>query len=856
MAMPTFQAAGTVTSGLTSISVPWPTHQAGDIAILVVTNRTATTATPMGWNAVANGSLAWVGGINNYTNVFWRRATSNAESNVSISTDGVTGANAVIITYRGCAASGTPFSQSAGNTAGNAVSFSCPAVSTSTINSLIVNILSVASGTVTISGWTNGTLSSLTERVNVGSPSSGNAIGVADGGMASTGSTGATTGTLSTSKATDVITIALDAATAIQYTQTVSTSSPVSVSIANRVGKLMLTTLTVIRTLSAASTFRRTITAVQAGVATLAKARSLVLAASSSAVLSIVRRVGKTATATATATATQLRSFGIVKFAVAGVTPFLNRRIPQALTATALAITVTLIKGGAQLKAMTASVTTTTATIARRVGKLMLSPLALVTALGRGSTMVLTGLLVVTPNLNRFISLVRLVTISLIPSFIRTKAMVLSNLLLVQGSVIRSVAKLLLAPLVTVASVRKLIPIALFDTVEFLVSSTNSVGKFLTATSAGGAALVKNLQLVRVLTFVETMSASFLRRINKAFFVGLAAVSAMTYPMTALRTLSSSSSVAGILRKAFPRTLAAALTGTATFARFLAKVLTAPVALTGSIWKGIAYRLTAGVTAAVSLLKARFVPLLLSAASTLVPKVFLGRQKVMAAVTASAAVLVRSIAFTVFAADLVITRITKAIPKALSAGSTVAATLNRLLALGKVLTVGMTSTASLIEREIFSRVLSAGITLAGTLRRAFTITLLDQVAAFGSTTTRGLFLRALTAGATLTAVLGKGLQLARFLNAALTGIPTLTKGAVRVLALLAGLASTPSRTIRVGKGLTAPLAAAPALNRGFAMRLAAGLTVGILLLATRTVRNVIDVARRVFAPLRRRTWRA
>lgn len=65
--------------------------------------------TPSGWTEVAGSPVLATSGTNNARlSVFWKRATSNAEANASVTNCGDHG-NAVITTYRGAITTGTPF---------------------------------------------------------------------------------------------------------------------------------------------------------------------------------------------------------------------------------------------------------------------------------------------------------------------------------------------------------------------------------------------------------------------------------------------------------------------------------------------------------------------------------------------------------------------------------------------------------------------------------------------------------------------------------------------------------------------------------------------------------------------------
>lgn len=170
---PAFQALGTTVGGSTSINVAWPTHQAGDIGILLVGTRNEPVATPSGWNAVANGSqgngtpgMVGSGLATDGTGlqVFWRRAVSSSEAAAAV-LDGGSRQQGLILTVRGCVASGNPVDNSAGDTATTSLAISVPGATTATPNCLVVAASMSAVG-LTVTGGANASLSSFAVRAN------------------------------------------------------------------------------------------------------------------------------------------------------------------------------------------------------------------------------------------------------------------------------------------------------------------------------------------------------------------------------------------------------------------------------------------------------------------------------------------------------------------------------------------------------------------------------------------------------------------------------------------------------------------------------------------------------------------
>ena len=203
---PTFQAAGTAQSGTGAITVAWPAHQAGDIALLFVEScggQAATLSTPAGFANVTNSPQATGSGTNGTRiTVFWCRATSSSMSSPTVADPG----NHVygrILTFRNVVATGNPWDVTAGGTKATAsTTTTFGAVTTSVDNTLIVLAASRDndSAAAAWSGWTNANLSSLTERSDEGTTSgNGGGVGVATGVKSTAGGTGQTTATVTSS---------------------------------------------------------------------------------------------------------------------------------------------------------------------------------------------------------------------------------------------------------------------------------------------------------------------------------------------------------------------------------------------------------------------------------------------------------------------------------------------------------------------------------------------------------------------------------------------------------------------------------------------------------------------------------
>jgi outer membrane protein assembly factor BamB len=216
---PTFQAAGTAQSGISSLTVAWPTHQAEDIGLLIV--ETANQAVVLGtnaadWTQVTNSpqGTGTAGGTSaTRLTVYWSRATSSAMGAVGVSTSSGDHQIAQIITFRGVTNTGNPFDVSAGNVASSAsTSVSIPGATTTVANTLVVAIVANAtdSNFSQASTWANSSLTSVTDQAETQTNSgNGGGFGVATGVKATAGAYNATTATLANSSVQGRMSIAL-----------------------------------------------------------------------------------------------------------------------------------------------------------------------------------------------------------------------------------------------------------------------------------------------------------------------------------------------------------------------------------------------------------------------------------------------------------------------------------------------------------------------------------------------------------------------------------------------------------------------------------------------------------------------
>lgn len=196
---PTYGAAGVGSGSGSSLVLSWPAgHASGDWAALPVKNRgnDSQPATPSGWSVgvvLSTGS----GSSDVRLTIFVRQATSGAEADVTIADTGnhqigqiqtVSGATTAAQLGSGSTGNGTAVSLASGTTGG--------------ANRLLMGFVANATDTTVdqIAAWTNGNLTSLTDRGGIQSAAvAGGGIDVFTGEKAAAGAAGDTTATLATS---------------------------------------------------------------------------------------------------------------------------------------------------------------------------------------------------------------------------------------------------------------------------------------------------------------------------------------------------------------------------------------------------------------------------------------------------------------------------------------------------------------------------------------------------------------------------------------------------------------------------------------------------------------------------------
>lgn len=214
MAIPSVRAVGSLTSSSTSgFSVTLPTHAADDILLLVIEQNDASTNDVSGWARVADSPT----GITSSSclDIWWKRATSGAESNPVV-TGTVATANhwvAIAISVQGCITSGDPWDVTATGATTGTTTATCGGDTTTVADCLVflaVGTTNNATASGLFSNWANSDLASITEHADQShTVAGGGGWGIITGTKAAAGTIGNTTVDISTSNASRYLLIAL-----------------------------------------------------------------------------------------------------------------------------------------------------------------------------------------------------------------------------------------------------------------------------------------------------------------------------------------------------------------------------------------------------------------------------------------------------------------------------------------------------------------------------------------------------------------------------------------------------------------------------------------------------------------------
>ncbi len=198
LTLPTFVAIGSSATGTGDITPGLPTgHTTNDILLLFVQTDSQAATPPAGYAqlgpAVGIGAAAAASSTRGY--VFWKR-DGGAEGAPTV-TDSGDHTLGIIMAIRGCMTTGDPFlsigqtRKATASTTGTAAAGATPTDACLVVNAFFHGL---DSASVVFSAWTNASLASITEQIDVATADgNGGGIGVATGGMTKSGSFGSTT---------------------------------------------------------------------------------------------------------------------------------------------------------------------------------------------------------------------------------------------------------------------------------------------------------------------------------------------------------------------------------------------------------------------------------------------------------------------------------------------------------------------------------------------------------------------------------------------------------------------------------------------------------------------------------------
>lgn len=237
MPIPTVAAVGAVAAGTTAAIAPAipPGTVAGHVMCCFCETGQQPITTPAGWGLVGGAAVVNATGLVTDLTVFWKRAVGGDTAPSLLTTptpqDHI---SACIISFAGCVATGSPFAGTPATGLDNvatATAFTIPGGTTNTDNCLVVACLSTGfdvASTAFVTGWTNASLGSLTERIdNWTANGNGGGFAVATGTKNSRGAYSATTGTVTSAGTKAFMSFALQGTTdPFSYVHGMSGSGP------------------------------------------------------------------------------------------------------------------------------------------------------------------------------------------------------------------------------------------------------------------------------------------------------------------------------------------------------------------------------------------------------------------------------------------------------------------------------------------------------------------------------------------------------------------------------------------------------------------------------------------------------
>jgi hypothetical protein len=189
MTLPAFKGVGTGSE----TTPTWPTHAAGDFALLFVEYGNINTSidTPAGWTLLPGAPFDPGSSFNSLQTVFYRFATSSSETNPTLTHSGVGTKDhkwGAIVTYTGVNTSTPVHAQTSGFAAPADTALSFPGVTTLLDDCMIVHALTWSADNAgpLVSTQANAGLGSVSERYDGGTVTgNGGGICIFDGTLAS-----------------------------------------------------------------------------------------------------------------------------------------------------------------------------------------------------------------------------------------------------------------------------------------------------------------------------------------------------------------------------------------------------------------------------------------------------------------------------------------------------------------------------------------------------------------------------------------------------------------------------------------------------------------------------------------------
>jgi hypothetical protein len=322
------------------------------------------------------------------------------------------------------------------------------------------------------------------------------------------------------------------------------------------------------------------------------------------------------------------------------------------------------------------------------------------------------------------------------------------------------------------------------------------------------------------------------------------------------RTMTANLTVSGILGRLNTALLSATLTTTAGITRACAKSVAAALGLLATLRRANVLVMTATVGSLASMLRGKFTPAVLATSITTAASMLFSRGRLMTVVVSVTPALVRTIAFSLRVAVHAAALAQKGVQKACSLALTLSPVLAARKAIAAALSASVALTAGILSPATLRRTLVGVLSLTTGFTRTVGKVLSDGLSGVATLLRPSLRAVALTVLITGAPNLTAAQRIVRGLSATLTAGGALVAGWVARVSLTAGNVAAAGLAKQVGKPLLVLLTTAPRLLKLFPFRLLAAVTVSPVLALVQAAKNVIDLARRVLAPWRIRTWRA